>query len=439
MYLIIFAVLSFAAAAALFVLYFTAQKGLKSAEGENKTLAESLSQINAQKAALEADLKNKTESAEQYAQRLASKEEELSSVNKELTSYKQREAALQSDIKNHEIMKKQLQESFSSLQNASKEQFKNMAETLLKQKSEELKGANKELLTPINDNLSKLQDKLAQMQSLNENLQQEASSLTKALRHNKVQGNLGEMLLEDTLQNCGLKEGQHYQKQEYMKNGEGKAHMPDFTINLPDGRYVLVDSKMSLTAYSQFVKETDEAKKKEYLKAHIASVEAHIKELSAKKYQELVDVKGKTPDFVIMYIPLEYAYLTALEAKNDLGIFAGNSKVAVATASSIIPILKTIENLWTIMLTRQSMEQIIEAGRNIHSQAVNFINDMEKIDRGLSSAKSAFDEATRKLNGRQGIIGYAKKLETLGIKSSKELKYDAEEDAPADNLLPLGE
>ena len=431
----IFALISFAAAAVFAILFFTAKKSAAVLQAENRLLAEASSKANIQNAALETDLKNKTELAARAEQEIKKKEEEFTALNNELTRIKQREAALQSDVKNIELMKTQQQEAFNALQNAAKEQFKNMADSLLKQKTEELKGANKEILTPINENLGRLQDKLAQMQSLNENLQQEASFLTKALRHNKVQGNLGEMLLEDILQNCGLKEGQHYEKQEYMKNGEGKASMPDFTINLPDGRYVLVDSKMSLTAYNQFVNETDETKKKEYLKAHIASVEAHIKELSAKKYQELKDIKGKTPDFVIMYVPLEYAYLTALEAKNDLGLFAGASKVAIATASSVIPILKTIENLWTIMLTRKSMEEIIDAGKKIHSQAVSFVEEMDKIDRGLKSAKNAFDSATTKLSGRQGIVYYAKELESLGIKSAKELEYEES----AEHILPLSE
>lgn len=423
----IFAFISFAAAAAFAILFFTTKKSAAAVEAENKLLAEASSKANVQNASLETDLKNKAELIARAEQEIKKKEEEFTALNNELTRLKQREAALQSDVKNIELMKAQQQEAFNALQNAAKEQFKNMADSLLKQKTEELKGANKEILTPINDNLGKLQDKLAQMQNLNENLQQEASSLTKALRHNKVQGNLGEMLLEDILQNCGLKEGQHYEKQEYMKNGEGKASMPDFTINLPDGRYVLVDSKMSLTAYNQFVNETDEAKKKTYLKEHIASVEAHIKELAAKKYQELKDIKGKTPDFVIMYVPLEYAYLTALEAKNDLGLFAGANKVAIATASSIIPILKTIENLWKIMIATNKIEEIRAVGMQIHKQASNFVAEMDKLGRGLNTAQGAYVEARKKLNGQQGVVGYAKKLESMGIASSKGLEYDKDE------------
>ena len=283
----IFAFISFAAAAAFAILFFTTKKSAAAVEAENKLLAEASSKANVQNASLETDLKNKAELIARAEQEIKKKEEEFTALNNELTRLKQREAALQSDVKNIELMKAQQQEAFNALQNAAKEQFKNMADSLLKQKTEELKGANKEILTPINDNLGKLQDKLAQMQSLNENLQQEASSLTKALTYNKIQGNFGEKALETTLQNCGLKEGQHYEKQVHFIDEDAGTKIPDFVINLPDARYLIVDSKMSLTAYTQFINETDETKKKEYLKAHIKSIEEHIKDLASKKYQEL--------------------------------------------------------------------------------------------------------------------------------------------------------
>lgn len=436
----IFALISFAAAAVFAILFFTAKKSAAVLQTENKLLAETSAKANVQNASLETDLKNKTELAARAEQEIKKKEDELAAANAELTRIKQREAALQSDVKNIELMKTQQQEAFNALQNAAKEQFKNMADSLLKQKTEELKGANKEILTPINDNLGKLQDKLAQMQSLNENLQQEASSLTKALTYNKIQGNFGEKALETTLQNCGLKEGQHYEKQVHFIDEDAGTKIPDFVINLPDARYLIVDSKMSLTAYTQFINETDETKKKEYLKAHIKSIEEHIKDLASKKYQELKDIRGKSPDFVLMYVPLEYAYLVALEAKKDIGILADKNKVAIVTASSIIPIINAIENLWRIMITRKNMEEIINTGKKIHSQVANFIDNMNKLGKQIDSAKTSFYDAYVNLTGKTGVLYYSKKLESLGIKSPKQINYEELSPSnPIDDVLPLTE
>ena len=332
----IISVLCFAAALALLFLYLPAKKELQFAADKNKELFDALGKANVQNASLEADLRNKTDLNLKYAEEIKEKESSFEALNKELTSAKEEAARLRADVANAENFKTEQEKNFNALQNAAKEQFKNMADSLLKQKTEELKGTNKELLNPFSERLDKLQDKLARMQDLNENLAQEASSLTKALTYNKIQGNFGEVTLERILQNCGLKEGENYRKQVHLKDDGGKDKIPDFIIDLPDGRYIVVDSKMSLTAYNNFVNEQDEEKKNAFLKEHIKSVEDHIKELSAQNYQDLKDVRGKSPDFVIMYVPLEYAYLTALEAKKDLGIFASNSKVAVATATFLL-------------------------------------------------------------------------------------------------------
>ncbi|MCR5504772.1 MAG: DNA recombination protein RmuC [Elusimicrobiaceae bacterium] len=336
-------------------------------------------------------------------------------------------------------LQKQTQEQqkiiFDNMQKVAEGKFKEIATELLTQKTKELKDNGNEivlnkinpLINPLNQHLNYLQDKLASMEHLNQNLQKEASALTLALTNQKKQGDFGEMLLEQLLESCGLKEGVHFQKQPNFINEEGENKRPDFVVNMPGGRYMVIDSKMSLTAYSAYVNATDSIEKEKYLQEHIESVKKHIKELSEKRYQELKAIYKRTPDFVIMYVPLESAYLCALEKQKDLGIFASGKKVAVATASSLIPILKTIESLWAINITQKNIEEVILTGKKLHSQAVEFVNEMGTLEDNFTTVKNTFERAKKKISGQKGIIHYTKKLEELGAKSNKQLPLESEE------------
>ena len=304
----------------------------------------------------------------------------LNDVEKEKTKLSEQEKAL-----------KQIQEqqkiNFDTMQKEAEGRFKEIAANLLTKKTEELKNNSNEIvgkispiINPLSLHLNYLQDKLASMENLNKNLQKEASALTLALTNQKKQGDFGEMLLEQLLESCGLKEGVHFEKQVSLVDEDGKTKYPDFIINMPGGRYMVIDSKMSLVAYSAYVNAQDPAEKEKFLKEHLASVKKHIDELSEKRYQELKAIYKRTPDFVIMYVPLESAYLCALEKQKDLGIFASGKKVAVATASSLIPILKTIESLWAINITQKNIEEVILTGKKLHSQAVEFVNEMGTLE-----------------------------------------------------------
>ena len=337
-------------------------------------------------------------------------------------------------------LQKQTQEQqkiiFDNMQKVAEGKFKEIATELLTQKTKELKDNGNEivlnkinpLINPLNQHLNYLQDKLASMEHLNQNLQKEASALTLALTNQKKQGDFGEMLLEQLLESCGLKEGVHFQKQSNFIDEEGKDKRPDFVVNMPGGRYMVIDSKMSLTAYSAYVNATDPVEKEKYLQEHIESVKKHIKELSDKKYQELKGLYKHTPDFVIMYVPLESAYLCALEKQKDLGIFASGKKVAAATASSLIPILKAIESLWAINTTQKNIEDVIKTGKKLHSQVVEFLGEMGTLEKNFTTVKNTFDRAKKKITSQQGIIHYAKELEELGAKSNKQLPLESEID-----------
>ena len=324
-------------------------------------------------------------------------------------------------------LQKQTQEQqkiiFDNMQKIAEGKFKEIASDLLTQKTEELQNKG---IEPLSKNLNYLQEKLATMEHLNENLQKEASNLANALKNNKKQGDFGEMLLEQLLESCGLKEGVHYTKQNTDK--ETKLR-PDFIINMPDNRYLVVDCKMVLTAYNNYVNEKDPVKSKQFLAEHIKALKNQIEELSKKKYQELKDIYKHTPDFVIMYVPIEMAYLCALEYQKDLGIFASGKKVMVATASSLIPILKTIEQLWNIYLAQKHTEEILKIGRILHEKVSSFSTNMGQVKGSLNAALNHYEDARRTFDGKGGILSQVKKLEDLGAKSSKQLpEIDFEEE-----------
>ena len=336
------------------------------------------------------------------------------------------------------------QEYFASLREGAKAQFGELANKLLKEKSAELSAKNTEILSPLSDNIEKfkteiknleretidknarLETQLSHMQQLNQNLAKEASNLTQALQSKKAQGNLGEMILEDVLQSGGLKEGVHYEKQFFLRGEEGGKNYPDFIINLPDNRKVVVDSKMSLADYAKWVNEPDEIKKAAHIKAHIEALRNHIKNLSAKEYQKLLKENGL--EFVIMFVPVEYAYIAALDCDKDLSAFAGEKRVAIATASSLFPIIRIIEGLWRIDKTSKSMAEIVKNGEEMHKKAAAFLGDMERLGSNMKTAQNTYEDALTKLQGKGGIISRAKALEKLGVKTNKPLPADADED-----------
>ena len=422
--LIILSIILFLTAAFLAVWSLSLKK---EADLKNKQILE----LSSKSAALENENKNLSSLNERHEAELKASLADNNALKEEISAFKAKEAELNAVKKNLEQNISRQQETFEKLQSSAKDNFRRLADEVFKVKMTELKTESKDIVAPLSDNLEKLQDKLARMQNLNESLQKEAGNLANALQFkNKTQGNFGEMILEDVLIASGLKKGVHYETQTAMHSEEGEVlradKQPDCLINMPDARYVVIDSKMSLTAYTNYVNEKDPQKKAEYLNAHIASVEHHIDELSKKKYQDLKELKGRTPDFVLLFIPVEYAYMAALEAKPGLGVFAGGKKIALVTASSLIPILKTVESLWRISVSQKNIDEIVKIGGQLHDRIANFYENMQKIKKGLSDADKAFGGAMLNLDGNQGLLTSARKLKEIGVKTAKKLP-------PADN------
>ncbi|MDR1952721.1 MAG: DNA recombination protein RmuC [Elusimicrobiota bacterium] len=352
-------------------------------------------------------------------------------------------AAVMSEKKSLEEIKKHQEETFKTISEESKNSFKILAATALKEERGNLDLRSREILDPLKNDIKnftqqienlkseqmqrhiKLETVIEQTKEMNRNLAKEASDLSTALKNKKVQGNWGEMILENILQASGLKEGREYIKQPFFRSENNEKQYPDFIIMLPQGRKIIIDSKMSIENYKNWAVETDAEEKESFLLQHIQNIRKHIDELSDKQYQKLLKEKGL--EFVIMFIPIEYAYFIALEKDNSLNEYANKNKVAIATASSIFPVLGLIENLWRMEKANKNNLEIIKVGEDMHKRVSAFIKNMEDLGNALSSVQKKYDEAVNRLyKGRDSIVKSVSKLEELGIKHQKSVKENLE-------------
>ena len=321
--------------------------------------------------------------------------------------------------------------------------FKNLANDILQQNSTTLKEQNEtrlsEILAPFKDNLEQfkkvvtesyssearerfsLQTKIKELIDLNQTISKDAQNLALALKGNsKVQGNWGEMILESILEKSGLERGREFFVQESTYNDEGKRLIADVVINYPDGRKIIIDSKVSLNAYIEIINCDDNELLEIYKKKHITSIRNHISELKLKKYQDyLGDEKA---EFVMMFIPNEAAYICAMQIDPNIWHEAYDKRVLIISPTHLISALRLIEQLWQHdRQTRNAIEIATESGK-MYDKFVGFIEDLKLIEKSLNSAQNAYEKALNKLHlGKGNIISKAEKLKEMGAKTTKSL------------------
>ena len=252
-------------------------------------------------------------------------------------------------------------------------------------------------------------------------LSKNADDLARALKGNsKIQGDWGEQQLKTILDMAGLAEGINYDMQANVK-GEGGANLrPDCVVNLPNGRRVVIDAKVSLTNYIDYVRDEDAEAKKRHIDLHVKSVKAHISELAKKEYQKYV---GDGVDFVFMFIPNEHAYIEALKSDGSIYDGAYKSNIAIVTPSSILPVLRTVRNLWNIEKQNQNASLISERAGRLYDKLAGFVENMKKIDRSITGARSAYDDAFGQLSdGRGSALSIAEDLKEMGAKTAKSIQ-----------------
>lgn len=270
-------------------------------------------------------------------------------------------------------------------------------------------------------NKSSFDAQLKNLLDLNQTLSKDAEDLSAALKGNKkIQGNWGEFQLERILEISGLQKGINYVTQETFRNDENQMLRPDVIIKLPNDRNVIVDSKVSLNDYVNYVNCDDEHMRQVYLQRHIQSVKKHIDELAGKDYQKLI--KNNMLDYVVIFIPVESAYVEAVRADNNLYDYAYKKNIAITTPSSLLPILRTIENLWQIESQNRNVAEIANIGGSLYDKIVGFVEDMQHIDKSIDNARKNYDLAMKKLStGKGNVLSLAGKLKEKGAKVTKNL------------------
>jgi len=267
-----------------------------------------------------------------------------------------------------------------------------------------------------------LKDQIIQLRSLNERLSDDANNLTKALKgENKTQGNWGELILEKILENSGLREGLEYETQNTYKNKEGKSFRPDVLIHLPDEKDIVIDSKVSLVAYERYINAEDEESKMAARKEHVLSIRSHIKGLSEKKYEELENLRSL--DFVLLFMPIEGAYMLALEDDSNFFEETIKQNIMVVGPSTLLVTLRTIEYIWRNEKQEQNAAEIADKAAALYDKFVSFVDDMDKIGGQLSKTQESYDAAMNKLSmGRGNLVKRSEDMKKLGIKTKKKLQ-----------------
>jgi len=316
------------------------------------------------------------------------------------------------------------------------EQNRLQLDTILKPFKEQVDGFGKKIeANYITETKERhlLKDQILQLRSLNERLSDDANNLTKALKgENKTQGNWGELILEKILQNSGLREGFEYETQGTYKGEEGKSYRPDVLIHLPDEKDIVVDSKVSLVAYERYMNAEDDSSREVARKEHVLSVRSHIKGLSDKKYEELEGLRSL--DFVLLFMPIESAYMLALEEDSSFFQETIKQNIMVVGPSTLLVTLRTIEYIWRNERQEQNAQEIAEKAANLYDKFVGFVDDMEKIGGQLSKTQTSYDDAMKKLStGTGNLVKRADDMKKLGIKTKKKIEKKLLENAGVDD------
>ena len=333
-----------------------------------------------------------------------------------------------------------------------REQFKALAGDVLGEQSRRFKEENREsmdlILKPFKDNIVEfrtrvesifthqneqsgvLKNELQRLMELNVQITTETTNLTNALRGNsKVQGDWGEVILETILDSSNLIRGVHYQTQQNVKDEAGNNLRPDVVLYLPNNKQIIIDSKVSLTAYVNYVSAQTEAERRVAMAAHLASVRQHVKALSAKKYQQLM----QSPDFVVMFVPNEPAFLDALKEDHTIWSDAYDKKVVVSSPTNLFALLKLVDDLWRRDDQNKNQENIIKFGVTLYEQLVAFTSALEGVGASLDQARTKYDEAFKRLStGNNNIIRVGEKLRKLGLPTTKRQSARLVEECGAD-------
>jgi DNA recombination protein RmuC len=334
------------------------------------------------------------------------------------------------------------QEELESLQKQFKVEFENLAQKIFEEKSTKISEENqkniKTLLDPLRERITDFSQKveesnkqnltfhetfrvqLRHMQEQSVEMKNETSNLIKALKgDNKLQGNWGELVLERILEKSGLRKDSEYSVQQSFTNEDGRRLMPDVILNLPNNKKIVIDSKVSLVHYEQLVNANEE-EKEALSKLHLNSLQRHIKELSEKRYEDIYEIDS--PDFVILFIPIEPAFAAALQQEPQLYLKAFERNIILVTPTTLLATLRTIDSMWNNERQHKNALEIAQRAGALHDKFVGFIEDLNKVGLRMNDAKKSYEDAMKKLHtGNGNMVSSILKLQNLGAKAKKEL------------------
>ena len=373
---------------------------------------------------------------------ISAKEQELRDAHAQLAAREQQIFHLENTLKTQKGEVEQLQSRF-------KTEFENIANRLLEEKSQRFTEQNalqmQSILTPLKEKIkefgenvdrkfleetrekSSLKKELEQLYHLNQQLSQDAHNLASALKgQSKMQGDWGEMQLEMVLEKSGLQKGIHFVTQATFRDEDGAAKRPDFIIQLPENKHLIVDSKVSLTAFERYFNAVDPSERDQHLKAHITSIRSHVDNLSRTNYQMLYQVNA--PDYLLLFVPLESALSVASQADPKLFTDALERNIVLVTTSSLLATMRTVAHMWKQEKQTRSVLEIARQSGLLYDKFVSFVEDIRTIGARLDNARSAYDDAMNKLvnASRPGdtLIGKAEKIRELGARATKSLPQE---------------
>ena len=376
------------------------------------------------------------------------KQLQLSNVEKETIRTEKDSLAIQLskkevDFENLWERNKEQKEEVEKLQEKFTKEFENLANKILEEKSNKFTEQNKEnmknILSPLQDKIqlfekkvedthkesidyhAALRQQILGLREMNIQMSKETINLTKALKgDSKMQGNWGELVLERVLEKSGLEKGREYEVQQAFTNEDGNRVFPDVVINLPDGKKMIVDSKVSLTAYEKYINEEDDSLKLGYLKEHVLSIKRHVEQLGNKNYHDLYQIES--PDFVLLFIPIEPAFAMALNEDSNLYNKAFEKNIVIVTPATLLATLRTIDSIWTNQKQQENALEIARQAGALYDKFEGFVSDLIRIGKKIDETKTEYTGAMSKLvEGKGNLIVSVEKLKKMGAKAKKAL------------------
>lgn len=412
---------------------------LEKIQSENKELTSKKSEYKSELEQKNNQIKEKNQNLQEFKNKLEEKEEALEQLRKSKEKLEKQVSELTTRT---EEQKKSAQEKLETLEQAReklKEEFENLANKIFEKKNKKSKENLNDLMNPLREQIKDFKKKvedvydkeskerselfveIKNLRELNSQIGEDAKNLTRALKgSSKVQGDWGEVVLERLLEYSGLKKGEMFETQKTYKNAAGKTYKPDVVLHLPDERDIVIDSKVSLKDYEEYYNAEEGPQKQKALERHIASVSKHINELSQKNYYSLEGLNSL--DYVIMFVPIEGAYIAAVQHSQDMIQNAMKANVMLVGPSTLLATLKTIEKFWRFKQQRENVMEIARRGGQLHDKFVNFVESMENIGKNIERARDSYTTARKRLDkGRGNLIRQVDMLRELGAEAQKTL------------------